>query len=999
MWFGTQDGLNMFDGYKFTVYRHNPEDESSISANHITSLYEDKHGGLWIGTIGGGLNFFNRSRGTFACFKHDEKNPASLSNDTVSIIFNDSRDNLWIGTEDGLNLLNPKNGSFKRYTHDDHDLNSLGDNNITSIDEDHQGSLWIGTMNGGLDKMDRTRGTFTHYRHNPDRLDSLSHDYVWGIFEDGKKRLWVGTWGGGINRFDRKTGSFIHYQHKGYDDSVAKCIYEDRAGVLWVGSKSRGLYQFDERTETFINVGQSLSNTYIASIYEDRGGVLWVGTLSGGVNTYNRNTMKSVIRHYRHIPYQTDSISNNVVWAVFEDSMGDILVGTDEGISRIHGKDQTVSHGLKEIKDSVRSLFEDKNGFFWAGTLNSGLFKLSKDLKVIKQYKMDNSPNCLSENTVLCIYGDGVNSLWIGTWGGLNHFDIRKESFVHYKNNPGDPNSLSHDVARTVIRDHTGILWVGTSSGLNVYNEETKTFKVYKNDPENHESLSNNTVRCILQSKNGNLWIGTNGGLNRYEKASDSFTSFREQDGLSNDTVYGILEDDQGYLWLSTNKGLSRFDPKTGIFKNYDIRDGLQSNEFNAGAYFKGNNNRLFFGGGNGFNILYPHLIKSNSHKPPVVLTRFQKNFQDSNLDHLIYDTDRIVLSKKDPVFSLEFAALDFTEPEKNIYSYKLEGFDKDWINSGSRRIAIYTNLDDGDYTFKVKGTNNDGVWGEETSLAIRITPMWWETGWFKSIIIIMGLVISYVFFHFYKLKERFSNIVFMGKYISHEISNPLVSIRSGCDLLARHFDKTGAHGKEFKITQNIMSGVMEAGEAIEAFKDLDAKRPSPNTVDEILPRIDILSLTEQTVLSFKEMYNRNPVNIAFQTDHSGPLMISMNPIDFKIILKNLLKNAVRAVNEKSLRASNSEDECKITVRVSLQKKWKSVVVDVTDTGCGMDKKTVKKCMNPCFSTKNSNSGLGLSIVQNKIDKYNMKIKITSEENIGSTFRILIPERIVINEL
>lgn len=838
--------------------------------------------------------------------------------------------------------------------------------------------------------LTKDRRTFIHQRHDPKKPGSLSIQHVWGIFEDSRKRLWVGTWGGGINRYDRRTDRFIQYNQRGYDDSVAKCIYEDSTGVIWVGSKSRGIYRYDETSESFINAGQGLSNSYITSIYEDRGGVLWVGTLSGGVNTFNRNAMRHVIRHYTHNPGQAISLTNPVVWALEEDSEGRLLVGTDDGISRIDFRQQTVTHGLREIKDSVRSVMADHSGSVWAGTLNSGLFQLKKDLTPARQFRKGNTAGSLSDDTVLCIYKDRGKHLWVGTWDGLNRFDRTKESFVQYKNRPDDPKSLSHDVARTILRDRHGRLWVGTNSGLNAYDESLNRFLVYNNDPANPKSLSNDTVRCIHESRNGALWIGTSGGLNLYDRNSDSFTVLRERHGLLNDTIYGILEDDEGHVWLSTNKGLSRFDPRSRVFKNYDVHDGLQSNEFNAGAFAKGENNRLYFGGGKGFNVVFPDRIKDNLNRPPVVLTRFQKNFKDPYPDFPPWEMDRIVLSRKDTVFSLEFAALDYTSPEKNRYKYTLKGFDRGWIDSGHRRIAIYTNLDAGDYTFKVKGSNNDGLWGDESSLAIRITPRWWETGWAKAGLVLLILVFSYELKKFYQLKERFSNIGFMGKYIAHEITNPLVSIRSGSDLLIRHFQRTGQLDKELNTARNILQSVLEAGEAIQAFEDLHT-HPRPNIAREF-PPFDLLDLTEHMVSDFRLTHTPKPVTFTFKTDLSPPLMVSMHPVDYKIILKNLLKNAVRAVSGNS-RKDGSEPDRSITVVISSKKDTKYFAVDIIDTGCGMDKKTLRRCMTICFSTKNESSGLGLSIVQNKVDKYGIKIKITSRENRGTTFRILIPER------
>ncbi len=734
MWFGTWDGLNRYDGYDFTVYKNNPENPNSLSNSSIWSLYEDRTGTLWIGTFGGGLNKFDQDTGQFTRYQQDPANLQSLSSNIVMTLYEDRTEALWIGTNAGLNRLNRKTEQFTHYQHDPGDPRSLSHNSVSAIYQDRAGALWIGTFGGGLNRFDPRSSpeTFTRYQHDPAGPSNLSNNYVWFIYEDRVGVFWVGT-EDGLNIFDRETETFTQYRHNPADpyslsDNSLWSIHEDRDGALWIGTEKGGLNIFDREHKRFMhyqhapNVPDGLSDNSIRSIYEDQAGGLWFGTYQAGINTFDDKRAK--FPHYRRDPDDPNSLSSHVIWSLYEDRAGILWIGTDGG-------------GLNRV---------DRKSASGAGQFT--------------HYRHDpDDPQSLSHNKVRTMYEDRAGTLWVGTEGGLNRFNRETGQFTHYQHDPNNPHSLSHNTILSIYEDQTGIFWIGTEGrGLDKFDPrlngaDTGQFAHYQHDPDDPRSLSNNHVPSLHEDQAGTLWIGTGGGgLDKFDRKNETFTHYREKDGLPNDVIFGILEDEQGFLWLSTVKGLSRFDPRAATCKNYDVSDGLQDNEFNIGAYHQSRAGEMFFGGSNGFNAFYPAKVEENPSIPPIVITDFQLLYesvipgQEAPLQTPVMAASEIELSYRDNVFSFEFAALDFTASGKNQYAYRLEGFDDDWIfTSAKRRFAPYTNLDPGKYVFRVKGSNNDGIWNEKgVSIKITVTPPWWETIWFRASMLI--LVLGWIF-------------------------------------------------------------------------------------------------------------------------------------------------------------------------------------------------------------------------------------------------------------
>jgi len=767
MWFGTQDGLNRYDGYNFTVFRHEPLDSSSLAQNWVSAVLEDRRGTLWVGTRGG-LDRFDATRETFHHFTHDPSQAGSLGNDHVRSIYEDRKGNLWVGTEGGgLDKLDASTGAFTHYRHDPQDPKSLSHDAVAAILEDRQGSLWFGTEGGGLNRLEPSTGIVTHYRHDPGDPRSLSDDRVRTLYEDRDGVLWVGTREGGIDAFDRAGGRFVHHRHRPSDpaslsaNSVA-AIYQDQSGVLWVGTDG-GLNEWNPADRTFVRHRSdpmdpgSLSDDQVRSLYADKGGVLWVGTFAG-LNKWN--TRIEGFRSFRAGP-RGSGLSTGSVGPLQADRQGVLWIGTFGGLNRFDPRTGSFSYYRHQdsdprslIDDRVNSLLVDKEGTLWVGTFASGLDRF--DGTAFTHYRHDPSdPSSLSGNVVssLCEDTDGV--LWVATYGaGLNRFDRAKGGFVRYRSDPSRRSGSNQDRIQVIYQDREGFLWVGTDGGgLGRFNRHQGSFTWFRHDPKEATSLSSDWVSSIHEDASGVLWIGTDAGLVRWDPADRRanrarFQKFGAREGLPNEVVYGILSDRGGDLWLSTVKGLSRFNPTNKSFKNYNPSHGLQSWEFNLGAYYQSPDGEMFFGGVNGFNSFHPDRIRGNTYVPPIVVTGFWKSGQKVALDRPLWETEEIELSYRDYVVSFEFAALDYTAPEQNRYGYKLDGLDEDWIDLGTLRRATYTNLAPGRYAFRVRGSNNDGVWSDDGAvLRIRVIPPPWRTWWayLSYVLALAGVVLGYV--------------------------------------------------------------------------------------------------------------------------------------------------------------------------------------------------------------------------------------------------------------
>ncbi|HKY55133.1 MAG TPA: two-component regulator propeller domain-containing protein, partial [Anaerolineales bacterium] len=788
LWFGTEDGLNRYDGYTFKSYKPEPSNPKSISSGWINAIAEDKDGYLWIGTSLGGLNRYDPLKGEFTQYQHIEAEPTSITDNHISALFVDQDNGLWVGTLNGLDRFEPETGSFHHYPYmevqpktGEENVNSpdaqtiisniryypsstqsnkLSSKNVSTIYQDSSGRLWIGTSDGGLNRFDEEAGTFTIYQNMEDKpftgvnkSTTISSNRVTSIVEDLQGDLWIGT-NNGLNRFDPQTAIFQLFMNDENDpgslvSNAINTLYADRTGNLWIGT-SNGLDRLPETRDGFIHYNhdpsfsKSLSTNQIVSIYEDRGGVLWFGTYAGGVNKYDRARAK--FAYYRHDLNDLNSLSGNVIFPIYVDQQGFAWIGTDrEGLNHfnwrtgentrfMHDPDNPNSLG----SNSLISIFEDSKGMIWLGTWQS-LDRYDPNLKTFTHFTHDESNlDSISSNRVYAIHEDGNGQLWFGTSVGLDRFDRETNVFTHYRSEPDNDVTLSGSKVTAIHEDDKGNLWVGTAeSGLNRFDPRTETFTHFRHHPRDQKSISSDSIQSIYQDTQGRLWIGTaGGGLNLYHPETNDFTFYLEKDGLPNGFVYGILEDDQGHLWMSTNFGISRFDPETKAFRNFNADDGLQSNEFDSYAYAKGRDGEFYFGGINGLTVFHPSNITDNPYVPQVTLTSLTQDDQPIALDTSVETAREVTLEWPQNSLEFEFAALSYNQPNKNHYAYMLEGFDTNWHFIGTKRSGRYTNLPGGKYTLLLKATNSDGVWTETPAqLNVIVIPPYWQTVWFRALL------------------------------------------------------------------------------------------------------------------------------------------------------------------------------------------------------------------------------------------------------------------------
>ncbi|MGB2960616.1 MAG: two-component regulator propeller domain-containing protein [Bacteroidota bacterium] len=991
LWFGTQDGLNRYDGYTIRVYKHMGSDSGSISDNGIWSLCRDVTGDLWVGTMGGGLNRYSLEHDHFVHHMHDPLDSTSLSDNHVTAVFVDSKGNLWAGTLNaGLNRLDRSGDGFIRYMHNPVDSTTLSNNTVWSICEDRDGAIWVGTW-GGLNRLDpsvESSGRFVRYRSNPQDPKSLSSDNVRSVTVDRDGVVWVGTWGGGLNRFDGDSGGFRRYSHEPPSPGSLRSDYilslaVDRGNVLWVGTGDGGLDRLERLSESFIHYQtdqanlHSLSDNIVCSIYEDMAGTLWIGTGAGGVNRYD--WLKNRFSHYRDNRTDPADMSGNDVWAILEDSRGDLWIGTyGEGLNRLDRKrnrytvyrhDPGDPHSLGQ--NSVLALCESRDGYLWVGTEGGGLNRLDPRTMKFRRYLHDSrDPGGIIHDEITVIREDRRGFLWVGTNGtGLERFDPSTEQFYHYFPDPASEGSLSSGTIMSIYEDRSGDIWIGTwGGGVHQYHWASDTFTRYRSVEGDSTGLNNNTVLSIYEDKSGVLWFGTQGGgLNRFDRSTGTFAYFTEADGVPNNVVYAILPDRHGNLWLSTNRGLSRFNPQAREFRNYDISDGLQGNEFNQGSFHLSRGGEMFVGGINGFNAFFPDSIRDNPDIPPVYLTEFRVFDKPVPLEYAISATHELELSYAQNFFSFEFVALNYSSPEKNEYAYKLDGLDKDWIHAGTRRYASYTNLDPGAYVFRVKASNNDGLWNEDgIRIAVSITPPYWRTWWFALIVTasIMAVAILLYRLRVKKLLEIERIRASIATDLHDDIGSTLTEVALFSDVGLRELRSHSGDGRinetdVIKVSALLKEIGTTSRSVIDAMNDIVwAIDPKNDSFEFLLLR---MKNHAGRVLEAKDI--NYEITIPDEISH---LRL---PLAFRrrifLIFKEAINNILRHAQPK-------------TVTLTINKERRQLLMTITDDGAG-------------FDPAQRHQGNGLRNMKERAASMNGELAIVSAPASGTTVNLRAP--------
>lgn len=1040
MWFGTQYGLNRYDGYHIVVYQHNPKDTGSISNNHIYYIYEDRNQVLWVGTADG-LNRFDRTKNSFIHYKNDPANANSISNNFVTCIYEDQQKDLWISTYGGgLNLFNRKDNVFIHFRSETGKANSLSSDLIKYLFEDKRGNFWVGTDGEGLNLFDRKNKTFGTYRNH------FGNNRINCIQDDRDGNLWLGTEGGGLLLFDREQKSFQQFRHQEQNpaslanDEIAT-LFTDKRGNLWIGTINGGLDLFNPKSYTFFHYQNdpydpsSLSQKTASALFEDNQGNLWVGTHRGGVNLYSPKAEK--LKHYTK-DFSPNSLSYKDVKSFYEDSKGNIWIGTDGGGLNLFDREKNIfryyqydPYDPKSIgSDAPLHIMEDSQRNIWIGTWGGGLNLFDPDTGTFTRFKTDaNNKSSISSNNVWRIYEDRRGNLWIATnFGGLNLFDRKTKKFTRIIEDPTKQTQLYGDIILSISEDKSGKLWIGTADGgLNCYDLNTQQFSHYFYNGHKTPVQINTSVRVIFTDSKGRLWVGQK-GLHLYQPESKTFTLYSDQPGLADEAIQGITEDENGNLWVSSPNGLYKFNPDTYTYQI--ITDGrLQGMEFGPNTCLKTKNGEMLFGGTNGFYIFHPDSIKNNSFIPPVYITDFQifnKSVviggKESPIQNNISDTKEINLSYQQSVFSFEFSALNYASPEKNQYAYKMEGFDSGWNYVGTQRKATYTNLDPGKYTFRIKASNNDGVWNEEgNSINVLISPPFWLTWWFKTLIalMVMGSTFSFSLIRINRVKaqklelekqvkERTVQLTAANEELTYQKEE--LEIRS--EQLKEAAAKQAKINKELDQFAYIVSHDLKAPlRGISNLSDWIAEDLGPditpdikNNIDSLKSRVSRMQNLIDGILSYtragKVKVNYEQVELdklvreiitvlsipeRFEVIITKNLpVVTSNSTLLEQVFTNLISNAIKY-----------HDKPQGTITIQYEEDAKFYQLSVTDDGPGIPQEYHEKIFG-IFQTlqardKKESTGVGLAIVKKIIEEQGGSIWVESPGE-GSSFIFTLPK-------
>ncbi|MCL4816398.1 MAG: SpoIIE family protein phosphatase [Flavobacteriales bacterium] len=758
IWAGTQDGLYRYDGYEFKTFKRIPNDTNSLSDNFIWCLHQSNNGLIWVGTNGGGLNYYNPITNKFFRFASKSDNDV-LTSGIIKCITEDKSGNLYLGTESGLYIYNHTSKKTEHYTEGS---NGLKNNRVFSVLIDIENNVWVGTFGGGLHLFQKETKKFIQYLDVLPSGNLLKEESVFirSLFQDKFGNLWVGTGGAGLQQFNIKSRKFNEFVDPGSGKAVGIYhINQSEDDRLWIASMD-GLFIYDFATKEFTHYYHeednpySLSNNRIRFVLIGKNNINWIGTDGMGINVYKK--LSNQFKHYTKNNRDSLPLVGNEVMAFCEDSEENIWIATLDGISVCDKNKKVIkNYRLNEnkIHDRILSLHVDREGLIWIGSWGGGInFYNPETEEFSKPFNTENPINNTSimGNTILDIEEDNYNNIWIATLDGLSVYNKNEQKFINYTTLDG----LTSNSINCIYYDSLkNTLWIGTNNGVNIFDihKRVVTEKIQSKGKEGE--LSNNTIYSINKDSKGFFWIASGNGLNKYDTQSKSVVSFYEKDGMSSDMIFSVIEDNEDNLWLTSGNGLIKFSPRNlgkdeNLFKNYLPVDGIQDKEFNQGAYYKCNDGEILIGGVNGYNAFYPLQIKTNTNPPKVYLTSFKIFEKEVALDTNIAFKKHLELSYQDKFFSFEFVALDYLFPSKNLYSYKLEGLDDEWSPPSNRRFVSYSNLPGGNYVFRVRACNNDGFWNNEgTAIYIKIIPPFWKTNLFYATCILI-LILSVVVYN-----------------------------------------------------------------------------------------------------------------------------------------------------------------------------------------------------------------------------------------------------------
>jgi ligand-binding sensor domain-containing protein/signal transduction histidine kinase len=1036
LWVGTQDGLNVFDGYSFHKYIHHPHDSATLLSNWIYCVTQDPQGFIWVGTRQGLHKIEKRTGIVYRCPRNsDQANP--VFNRPIYGIAVLPSGEILVNTPPVLIVYNPVTSQFKSYA------NTIGFN--TGVEDynlpvlvDRDNIIWLATT-GGLARFDLNSKQFTNFINEPGNSALLSHNYVTALFEDREGRIWIGT-KRGLNRYNKSTRTL--YNLGGIKDinrrvieSYIHAITEDRSGNIWIGTDGAGLCRITSpagsmKNDYAVNF-KSTGNVYgpshdiVLSLCLDKSDNLWVGTLNG-LNKTDLKPKKFMLYRKSNDEFSVDLL-DNVIASIYEDENRQLWVGNwGKGLNiydRMTGKVihySTHQKGIYRIEnDYVHVIFRCHDGNLWIGTAD-GLYVFreqnSRFVSLKEFYHAPHFPD-FRMNRVYCILNDHDGNVWVGTRNGLYQLNLQRLDSKIYKTESGNPGTLSDNLIYSMLEDTDSILWVGTSNGLNAYDHSTGLFQRIFRNPEQINTISENFIVSLCEDYAGNLWIGTKSGVNRYDKATRVFTYFSEKEGLPSNVVYEILEDPGHRIWFTTGRGVSVYDPVKGIFQNFGTEDGLQSLEFNLRASFKSPRGEFFIGGMNGFNSFYPDSITKNPHIPSVVITHIRKQGKDGLVTERINALKPLVINPDVYEFTLEFAALEFTNPLKNRYAYMIEGLNDRWIDIAERRYVTFSKLPPGNYVFHVRGSNNDGLWNEQgTSVTLKVPAPWWST---RMAFIAYVLILFFALWMVIKVRERNlrqqkllleeevkkrtlqieiqkDEITYqrdkltelnatkdrMISIIGHDMKTPLAVILSLSHLLLKQ--EEGFDEKEWK--EAVRKVYKSSSQGLELLDNLLKWAKAQRNMLEVNPSpVDVRKLVQENIELYRDIAGNKNIELMILTDKTLKGYADIDMVN--TVIRNLVSNALKF----------TEEQGKVMISWDASYDRKSLEVKVADTGMGISQENLKKLFRVeehftrVGTRQEKGTGIGLLLCKELVEKNEGRIGVKSEAGKGSEFFFTIP--------
>lgn len=980
IWIGTEDGLNRFDGYSFKVYKHNPFDSSSIASNVVQSLCCDSTGDLWIGTEEG-LDRYDRAADSFIHHDRPSDTPP-VGRTIVTSLALDRLGSLWIGTpSEGLIRYDPARRTTSRLRHNVQDTSGIPCDSIACLYPSRDGLLWIGYTSPLLSAYNPADGHFVTVAHGSAAPEGLGSSVISSICEDRGGNLWLSTWGDGIVRLDSSRTRATFYRHDAGDaQSVAEntisALSVDHTGRIWVATYLRGVDLFDPALKIFRHLPHDANNRFsigsprVYCIYPDRMGSVWFGTWRGGIGVHNPWQRK--FSSFRHIPLKSNSLNGDTVWALCEDRKGRLWIGTEAGGLDCYDPHRTSFthhvHSDREPKslsnDYVIQIREDGLGRLWVGTYGGGFDQFDEQRNIFLHHRHSaidaNSP---SSDEITTLFVDSRNYLWLGYSNGvLDRFDPVSERFTHYAIRDAAGSGTGRGEVESIIEDPDGDLWVATfGSGLWRLDHRTNEFRSYYRTSADVHFLPYGSIYTMFADTPGTIWIGTfAGGLFRYDLATGIFRQYTELQGLASNYIKGVESDAHGTLWLSSIKGLTSYDPVLNVFRNYGVDDGLQGLEFRRGASCRRSDGTLCFGGVNGLNVFNPDSVRDNPLPPPVVITSFKIFDQPLHTGGPAEDLREIQLSYEQNFFAIEFVALNYSAPTKNHYAYRLEGFDKDWITCETRRFASYTHLDGGEYLFRVKASNNDGVWNESgASLRIIIHPPYWETWWFRGtlVLLIAGIPLSIYRYRSKKVLELERARSRIARDLHDDIGAALTSVALFSELARKEVaDRPAAASNRLeRIAETSRSLLDKMNDIVWAIN------PENDTVENLLLRMKevAVSLLDASGIRYELHF----------PDRVPPERLAMSARrDLFLIYKEIVHNVVK---------HSAASSTVIGVNVRPERK-PVLIIEVRDDGRGFDLEQVRR-------------GNGLNNIEQRARAIGATVEFSTAAGKGTTATVRVP--------